>query len=118
MSLYEQRKYPERRLRSLGWQGQLDHADRPEAVLAVARDYLAQISPEEVAQLPEECRPRRLVDGDDVASYALELARHQASADGPEVLQKMAAFFADASLRLSQILADPRFADSGQEATP
>ena len=117
MSLHEQAQHPERRLRSLGWQGQLDQANRPEAVLTVARDYLAQVSPEEVAQLPEDCRPQRLVDSDDVAAYALELARRQASPDAPEVLHKLAAFFSDASTRLSQILAETSFVDSDQEAT-
>jgi hypothetical protein len=111
MSIQEQKYYPELKLRALGWQGQLEHADRPEAVLSLARDYFAQISPEEVAQLPEDCRPVRLVDADDVANYAFELARHQAAGDGPEVLQKLATFFADASIRLSQLLAA-----SGEEA--
>jgi hypothetical protein len=116
MSFQEQSQHPERRLRSLGWQGQLDHADRPESVLAVARDYLAQVSPEEIAQLPQECRPQRLVDADDVAEYALQLARRQASPDAPEILHKLAAFFTDASTRLSQILAHANFVDSDQEA--
>jgi len=115
MSLLEQRQHPERRLRSLGWQGQLDHATRPEAVLAVARDYLAQVSPEEIAQLPEDCRPQRLVDADDVATYALELARRQASPDAPEILNKLAAFFSDASTRLSHILAETSVVEGDQE---
>ena len=117
MSLQDQRQHAERKLRSLGWQGQLDQADRPEAVLAIARDYLAQVSPEEVAQLPEDCRPGRLVDADDVATYAFELARRQSSADAPEVLHKLAAFFSDASKRLSQILAETSFVESDQETT-
>ena len=116
MSLQDQRQHPERRLRSIGWQGQLDHADRPEGVLAVARDYLAQVSPEEIAQLPEDCRPSRLVDADDVAAYAFELARRQSSPDSPEILHKLAAFFSDASARLSKIMADSPLADSDQEA--
>lgn len=103
--MQEQKYNGERKLRALGWHGQLDQAERPEAVLNVARDYLAQISPEEVAQLPEDCRPARLVDAEDVAAYAFELARHQASSGGPEVLNKLAAFFADASMRVSQLLA-------------
>ena len=115
MSLLEQRHHPERRLRSLGWQGQLDHATRPEAVLAVARDYLAQVSPEEIAQLPEDCRPQRLVDADDVATYALELARRQASPDAPEILNKLAAFFSDASTRLSHILAETSVVEGDQD---
>src|SRR5262249_39113491 len=88
MSLHESHQKSELKLRALGWQGQLDQADRPDAVLAVARDYLAQVSPEEVALLPEECRPMRLVDADDVANYAFELARNQVSVDAPEVLHK------------------------------
>lgn len=97
--------HPETKLRSLGWQGQLDQADRPEAVVAVARDYLAQIGPEEVAQLPEECRPIRLVDADDVAAYAFQLARGLNTPDAPEVLHRLAAFFSNASMRASRILA-------------
>jgi hypothetical protein len=112
MSLSETPRQSERKLRSLGWQGQLDQATRPEAVIVVARDYLAQVSPEEIAQLPENCRPGRLVDATDVSDYAFELARRQSSPDAPEVLHKLAAFFADASMRLSQILAE------SQEAAP
>jgi len=106
MSLSETPRLAGHKLRSLGWQGQLDHATRPEAILAIARDYLAQVSPEEVAQLPEECRPGRLVDAADVSDYAFELARRQSSPGATEVLHKLAAFFADASMRLSQILGE------------
>ncbi|HEX4780765.1 MAG TPA: hypothetical protein VH301_08440 [Usitatibacter sp.] len=112
MSISETPRQPERKLRSLGWQGQLDQATRPEAVLAVARDYLAQISPEEVAQLPEDCRPGRLVDAEDVADYAFELGRRQSSPDAPEIMHKLSAFFGDASNRLSQILAESQDAAS------
>ncbi|HXF77679.1 MAG TPA: hypothetical protein VN598_02365 [Usitatibacter sp.] len=107
MSLSETSPATGRKLRSVGWQGQLDKADRPEAVLVVARDYLAQVSPEEIAQLPEDCRPTRLVDADDVATYAFDLARRQSSPDSSDVLHKLAAFFADASNRLSQLLTAP-----------
>src|SRR5690349_8602760 len=110
MSPDQQSLYSERKLRSLGWQGQLDQADRPEAVVAVARDYLAQVSPEEIGQLPEDCRPMRLVDADDVAAYAFQLARAQNSPDAPEILHKLAAFFSDASARVSRLLADSPFA--------
>lgn len=107
MSLSETSPASGRKLRSIGWQGQLDQADRPEAVLVVARDYLAQVSPEEIVQLPVDCRPARLVDAEDVATYAFELGRRQSSPDASDVLHKLAAFFADASKRLSQLLTDP-----------
>ena len=95
-----------RTIRSLGWQGQLEQADTPEAVLNVARDYLAQISPEEVGELPEDCRPARMVDAEDLAIYAVTLAR-RASGDEPgDLLHKLSTFFADASARISQVLAN------------
>ena len=94
-----------RTLRALGWHGQLAHATNPEAVLSVARDYLAQVSPEEVAQLPEECRPVRLVDDGDLAAYAVTLARHLPINESNELLQKLSVFFTDATVRMSEVLA-------------
>ena len=108
MSLHESSFRSERSVRALGWQAQLDEARYPYEVLAIARDFLAQVSPEEIAQLPTECRPDRLVDEDDVSGYALTLARAQSLTDSgsePEVLHKLCAFFADASTRLSHIFA-------------
>ncbi len=106
MSLLESQYRAGQNLRSVGWQGQLEQADHEQAVLSVARDFLAQISPEEISSLPLDCRPGRLVDADDVSQYAFTLA--QALMHGgpePEVLHKLSAFFADAATRLSQILA-------------
>ena len=108
MSLYESNYRSNRSVRALGWQAQLDEARYPHEVLSIARDFLAQVSPEEIAQLPAECRPDRLVDEVDVSGYALTLARAQSNTDfraEPEVLHKLCAFFADASTRLSQIFA-------------
>ena len=107
MSLYEPSYRKQRNLRALGWQGQLEQAYYPHDVLSVARDFLAQLSPEEITSLPDECRPERLVDEDDVAAYALLLTRAQSKYDAssePEVLLKLCTFFGDASTRLSQIL--------------
>ena len=94
-----------RTLRALGWHGQLEEAKTPEAVLGVARDYLAQISPEEVAELPIECRPVRIVDADDLAIYAVTLARRAARDDSPDLVNKLSTFIADATVRMSQVLA-------------
>ena len=114
MSLDSQFLKSGRTLRALGWQGQLDQAATPEAVLAVARDFLAQVSPEEIAELPVDCRPGRLVDGDDIAIYAVTLARHAAEDDSHDLLHKLSTFFADANLRMSQVLAQ---AQSGRRKT-
>jgi hypothetical protein len=91
-------------LTSIGWHGLLNECMEPPEVVRTVKEYLARWSPEEIAALPEHCRPGRLVDGDDVADYALRLVRAQcagASAD----LDKLAAFVTSAALRLAQITA-------------
>lgn len=90
---------------SIGWQGRLAAATSREGVVDVARDFLAQVGPEEVARMPLDCRPGKLVDGEDVANYAVTLARRSCDADcfRDHNLQRVAAFFGDALARLSQL---------------
>src|SRR4029079_5168999 len=44
-------------------------------VLGLVREYLGEWMPEEIAQLPSDCRPGNLRDGDDLSSLAVSLAR-------------------------------------------
>jgi hypothetical protein len=92
-----------------GWQGRLAAATSREGVVDVARDFMALVGPEEIAGMPADCRPAKLVDGDDVASYAVTLARRSCDPDcfGDHNLQRIAAFFADALGRLSQFAPAP-----------
>lgn len=92
-------------LASVGWQGRLAAATNREDVVGVARDFLALVGPEEVAGMPADCRPGKLVDGDDVANYAVTLARRSCDPDcfNDHNLQRLAAFFGDALGRLSQL---------------
>lgn len=92
-------------LASVGWQGRLAEATSREDVVAVARDFLALVGPEEVARMPVDCRPGKLVDGEDVANYAVTLARRSCDPDcfNDHNLQRIAAFFGDALGRLSQL---------------
>jgi hypothetical protein len=89
----------------VGWHSLLHDASTQEAVVALARDYIALWSPEELAHLALDLRPGKLVDADDVTLYALRLVRAQLAGEADHAVQKMAAFFGSASLRLSQILA-------------
>jgi hypothetical protein len=93
----------------MGWQGRLDDATSREDVVGVARDFLALVTPEEVARMPVDCRPGKLVDGEDVANYAVVLARRACDPDCFEDhnLQRIAAFFGDALARLSQLTPTP-----------
>ena len=89
----------------MGWQGRLAAATSREDVVTVARDFLALVGPEEVARMPVDCRPVKLVDGEDVANYAVTLTRRSCDPDcfRDHDLQRIAAFFGDALGRLSQL---------------
>ena len=91
-------------LSSIGWHGLLNECVEPQDVVRTAKEYLAQWTPTEIAALPECCRPGKLVDGDDVADYAVLLARAQYDANDPMV-DKLAVFMTSAALRLAQITA-------------
>lgn len=90
----------------LSWQERVHAATTEAEVLHVARNFLAQFAPIEIAQLPEACRPRKLADGSDLTEYAFDLVRHRCD-DGlgaDYALHRLAAFFSGATARLSQIL--------------
>ncbi len=90
-----------------GWPARLDACDTESAVLDATREFLATLDPADIARLPETCRPRRLVDANDVAGYAMDLMHHHCGAcgDGSAFVDGLAAFLAHASMRLSRILA-------------
>jgi hypothetical protein len=48
------------------WSRLLDSASTPAAVVEVVRDYFVMWSPEEIALLPEACRPPHVRDATDV----------------------------------------------------
>lgn len=93
----------------MGWQGRLEAAASREDVVDVARDFLALVTPEEAARMPVDCRPVKLVDGEDVANYAVTLTRRSCDPDcfADHNLQRLAAFFGDALGRMSQLAPAP-----------
>ena len=92
---------------SASWQEQLDDAPDVHDVIGIARNFLATWDRHELAALPEPCRPGKVFDANDIQSYAFQLMQHDcaANADAAPLIDKMAAFFSNASIRLSQILA-------------
>jgi hypothetical protein len=91
------------------WNAALATAGSEREVLAVVKDYLSRWSPSEIAALPEDCRPGRMAGADDVAELAFKLSQAQcASGDDVDqgmLLERIGAFFAHASARLTQLLA-------------
>ena len=86
------------------WQERIEEAGTEPEVVAVTRDYLARLSQDEYAELPLELRPRKIVDADDIAAYALDLARHEADdPDEMNLVQRLAQLLSRASVRVSEI---------------
>jgi len=96
------------------WQHRVDGARNAADIVAAARDYLATLEPKERNALPEGCRPpAKIVDVDDVTTYAFELVRFECEVhETRELVHKLARFFSHASMRLAQLTArDPVGAD-------
>ena len=89
----------------LTWLDRIDAAVSVAEVLDVVRVYLAHLTPSEVAFLPPKCRPRKLVDGNDIAEYAFDLVRETCADEtaAPLVL-KIAAVVSHASSRVSELM--------------
>jgi hypothetical protein len=92
---------------TFSWQDRLEDVSSEGGVVEIVRDFLAIFTPEEMALLPGDCRPGKFFDANDVTSYAFSLMRQDTGSD-PEtaaLIHKLAAFFSNASIRLSQIMA-------------
>ena len=86
------------------WQERIEEAGTEPEVVAVTRDYLARLSQDEYAELPLQLRPRKIVDANDIAAYALDLARHEADdPDEMNLVQRLAQLMSSATVRVSEI---------------
>ena len=98
---------------TVSWQSRLNDAHTEAEVVDVTRDFLATVSPYDIARMPAHCRPRKIVDANDITQYAFLIVRHNCD-DGEgtaRVAHKLASFFTSASIRLSQILSAPNHVD-------
>ena len=99
----------------LSWQDRLDSAATEGEVISIARDFIAQFSPQEIDGLPKICRPGKFFEADDVTAYAFALVRHNCDKEDEtaSLVRRLASFFSNASNRLTQILARSS-ADEGE----
>ena len=89
----------------LTWQERLDDVTSEPEVVDVARDYLATLSPEEFASLPEALRPGKIVDANDITTYAFDLVRKECHDEGVQhLVQRLGHIMSRASIRLSEIM--------------
>lgn len=89
------------------WFRLLDSASTPHEVVSIVRDYFVMWSPEEIALLPEPCRPPHLRDETDIEQLhrcAVEAFRtSRATGEELALLRKLTGFVATASVRLAQL---------------
>ena len=97
---------------SRDWKALLDDAETERDLVLLARDYLATWTPQEISELPLDCRPGPVRDGEDIIQWAFDYTRrHIGYEEDPHVaaaLLKLRTFFSHAAARLSQVTAAPR----------
>jgi len=86
------------------WQARLAKALDVGAVLQIAQEFLSEWTVPELEKLPFGCLPPPMTHADEVSGYALTLLQlqYKTLAEGSE-MDTMAAFFAAAATRLSEI---------------
>ena len=110
------------RLRRYSFLDSLDDADSEREVVAIVREYLARIGPAELATLPEDCRPGKITDREDIADYAVRVARRRAlspqSVANDALLDRIHNLLSHASARVAMLAARSRSRESGDESSP
>ena len=91
----------------LSWFRLIDNAKTAAEVIAITRDYLATWSPDDIAQLPRQCRPSRMKSVDDLdslhASLVEEYRTTRLEGDALASIQKLTSLVVRASVRVAQL---------------
>jgi hypothetical protein len=92
------------------WRNLIRAASQEEEVIELVRDHIALWSPEEIARLPEDCRPPRIRDAEDISRWAFELATSHCAqkvhSDDEVLLDRLLEFVTHAAVRLSELKAE------------
>jgi hypothetical protein len=91
------------------WRRHMLGACTEHEIVTLAREFLATLAPEDISRLPPECRPGRIVDGEDIGQWAYELARAHTSlryeGEQDALLMRMLAFMSEAAMRMAEVKA-------------
>ena len=106
----------------LSWYQQLDKAVDAAEVVAIARDYLATWTPEEISCLPQECRPGRIrAPADLVELHECAVEAFRSTRDGGaelKALHLLTSFLVHANLRLVHLNAEGPDERGGADTPP
>ena len=86
------------------WHSQVEAARTAEDVVKLMREYVASLTPEQLALLPERYRPMRVKAEDDLEYWTFKLSSIPAGdRTSPDFLQDLFMHFLHATLRITQI---------------
>jgi hypothetical protein len=92
------------------WFHQLEAAKSLTDVVSITRDFMATLTPEDLARIPPSCRPGRIHGDADIeelhANAVQEYRDTRASGDELTLLQQMTTFLMRACVRMAQIRGD------------
>ena len=91
---------------SPSWIHRIDSAACVDDVMCVTREFVASLDYTALARLPVICVPPRLIQSEEeVAAYAYDVLRlrDETLAESAPLLERIAAVFARASVRISQL---------------
>ena len=86
------------------WLGHLADTQAPDEVVTVAKHFLSEWSPHELARLPREFRPPPISSSGDIGEYAFVLVRYQVLHEPDDHMLRMTAFFSAAQQRLAELM--------------
>jgi len=92
-------------LRLQEWNTRIGEASSEEEVLWVVRDFLSHWTPQQLEDLPADCRPGQMARPEEIAEYAIQLRHAQCKSDDilASRMYTITTFFGIASQRLAQI---------------
>lgn len=84
------------------WRELLASCRVSQQVVTLANEFVSRLSEQDLQHLPDDCRPRFFRNGSDLSGYAVDLKTCRCGdLRETQVVHKLAAFFQDASQRLS-----------------
>lgn len=99
------------------WQARIRASQSEDEVLAVVREFLAAVTPEDVSRLPASSRPGRVHSPEDVAALNVQVTREELMYTGDgrvaELLRRMVFVLTEANTRLSQLSLEARLLKPG-----
>jgi hypothetical protein len=86
------------------WHSRVESAPTVDEIVTMMRDYVATLTPEQLGQLPERCRPLRVKAEDDIEYWTFRLSAIPApERASQQFVQDLFMHFLHASLRIAQI---------------